>query len=200
MMFRIPHVEIVLHALVSFLTFFVPMNLLALIVRLVDGQPAHASNVVAAFLRHSVGQTLSVPCFHTRSSLMVYGRYLARDEMEKITVDRWDDEMWGVRRPDVSQDALLGSQGCPKLVFYFAKNDEWVSDETRENLMRDRGNTSQGQGSKPTMLIDTELKHGWCIGRSVPPRTTTSTDIVPDQSEAVANTVAGFVNKIFEAC
>jgi hypothetical protein len=54
-------------------------------------------------------------------------------------------------------------------VFYFAKTDHWVADQTREELLRLRGRLAgREEDSRPKMVIDEEdgLVHGWCIGQS----------------------------------
>jgi hypothetical protein len=50
---------------------------------------------------------------------------MARDEMEMISEDRWDEDIWGVEHPYPESKAAI-----PKLVFYFGKkvstNDQIV--------------------------------------------------------------------------
>lgn len=43
-------------------------------------------------------------------------RHLAQDELETITVDKWDEEIWGVEEKDAADQKSI-----PKLIFYFAK-------------------------------------------------------------------------------
>jgi Lipid-droplet associated hydrolase len=72
----------------------------------------------------------------------------------------------------------------PKLVFYFAKTDHWVADETREELLRVRWRLEgKGEDWRPKMVVDEEdgLVHGWCIG----------------QSELVAGKVGKWIGEIF---
>lgn len=44
-------------------------------------------------------------------------RHMARDEMETITEDKWDDEIWGVE--SVKSDS---KRETPKLILYFGQN------------------------------------------------------------------------------
>jgi hypothetical protein len=41
---------------------------------------------------------------------------MARDEMEMISGDRWDEDIWGVEHPDPDS-----KEAIPKLVFYFGQ-------------------------------------------------------------------------------
>jgi hypothetical protein len=46
---------------------------------------------------------------------------MARDEMEQITEDRWDENIWGVEHEDVDHKYRV-----PKLVFYFGEKVGFV--------------------------------------------------------------------------
>jgi hypothetical protein len=41
---------------------------------------------------------------------------MAKDELENITEDRWDEDIWGVEHPDSESRIEI-----PKLIFYFAE-------------------------------------------------------------------------------
>jgi hypothetical protein len=41
---------------------------------------------------------------------------MARDEMEMISEDRWDEDIWGVEHFDTDSEKVI-----PKLVFYFGQ-------------------------------------------------------------------------------
>lgn len=86
-------------------------------------------------------------------------RHMARDEMNEITEDRWDDEIWGCAEPTTAFPR-------PKLIFYFGKNDHWVADHTRDQLIAARA--SNGVESwKPKMYIDQlDIPHSFCIRES----------------------------------
>ena len=86
---------------------------------------------------------------------------MARDEMDEITADRWDDDIWGSAIPSPDNRARPA-----KLVFYFGEKDHWVADETREQLMKVRGRLEGDdlEEWKPIMEIDTQdVPHSFCI-------------------------------------
>jgi hypothetical protein len=41
---------------------------------------------------------------------------LAKEEMENITEDRWDEDIWGIEHEDPERKANI-----PKLIFYFGE-------------------------------------------------------------------------------
>lgn len=47
--------------------------------------------------------------------MLILSRAMAQDEMETITEDKWDEEVWGVEHaaPDIA---------IPKLILYFGQN------------------------------------------------------------------------------
>lgn len=47
---------------------------------------------------------------------------MARDEMNMITEDKWDEEVWGIEHIDDGEDRA----GIPKLIFYFGQNVSWL--------------------------------------------------------------------------
>jgi hypothetical protein len=42
---------------------------------------------------------------------------MAKDELESITEDRWDEDIWGIEHADSKSRT-----GVPKLVFYFGEH------------------------------------------------------------------------------
>jgi Lipid-droplet associated hydrolase len=48
---------------------------------------------------------------------------MAKDEMDQITEDRWDQDIWGVEHEDVEHKFKV-----PKLVFYFGENVGYALD------------------------------------------------------------------------
>ena len=82
---------------------------------------------------------------------------MARDEMNEITADRWDEDIWG------AADSSSGVRR-PKLVFYFGRDDHWVADHTRDELIAARGRGKEGEPWKAKMLIDDlGVPHSFCI-------------------------------------
>jgi len=117
---------------------------------------------------------------------------MAGDEMRTIREDKWGEEVWGAanivmygrkKDGDVVEEGKSQGTRTAELVFYFAKTDHWIADQTRDDLLRLRGRLDrEGEDWKPRMVVDQEdgLVHGWCIG----------------QSELVAGKVRGWVEEI----
>ena len=82
--------------------------------------------------------------------------------MNEITEDRWDEDLWG------AAERKEGSPR-PKLVFYFGKDDHWVADHSRDELIAARAfQKGQLEGWRPKMLVDDEgIPHSFCISESV---------------------------------
>ena len=158
----LPILPLVAHTLARVLTFFIPTTILAKLLTVVLAQPPDAARTTAGFLksRHGVRQAL----------------HMAHDEMVSITHDAWDAEIWGAADP-----SPLGIPR-PKLFFLFGKDDHWVADETRDELIKLRGRNEDEQW-KPLMEVDeTGLPHGFCID--------------PQHSIAVAEKVADYIEEI----
>ncbi|KAJ9627334.1 hypothetical protein H2203_003796 [Taxawa tesnikishii (nom. ined.)] len=127
--------------------------------------PPHAARTTAAFLRsrHGVRQALDSSSAVPRSRKHL-SSHLAKFEMQTITSDTWDDELWGVTT-DQNQSVEKTS-----LYFLFGRNDRWVADETRDDLIATRAGASGENGDwKPKMEVDEMgLPHGFCIGEYYP--------------------------------
>jgi pimeloyl-ACP methyl ester carboxylesterase len=94
--------------------------------------------------------------------------HLARDELATIRADRWGEEVWGAG--DGNAD---GGNGL-KIYSLFAKEDHWVADATRDEILKVRG----GRGK---FVVDEEgLVHAWPL----------------KQSEVVAQTVVDWLREI----
>lgn len=44
-------------------------------------------------------------------------RHLGKDEMDTITDDKWDEDIWGIEHEDPNQKSAI-----PKLIFYFGEH------------------------------------------------------------------------------
>ena len=86
---------------------------------------------------------------------------MARDELNEITQDRWDEDIWGSVEPSTSPR--------PKLVFYFGGSDHWVADHIRDELIKRRGIGEDGKDTwKAHMYIDEDgIPHSFCIRESL---------------------------------
>ena len=76
---------------------------------------------------------------------------MASDEMETITADKWTDDVWGISN---SQDPMS------RLFFYFGRNDHWVAERTRDEIIELRGQKPPG----PKMTVCEEgVPHAFCL-------------------------------------
>ncbi|KAI9762635.1 MAG: hypothetical protein M4579_000253 [Chaenotheca gracillima] len=150
---RVPHVPLVAGTLVRVLVFFIPTFVLYYLVRVVMRFPPHAALTTANFIKAPIG---------VRQAL-----HLAEQEMEMITEDRWDEDIWGwpenstARNPDKTSP----TKG-PKMLLHFGTNDHWVSDYARDEFIAMRGGKEE-EDWKPQITIDQEgIPHGFCIHHS----------------------------------
>lgn len=110
----------------------------------------------------------STICFLTSKMGIQQCLSMAANEMEEIGEDQWEDEVWGVADASKGDHADRGVQMSDpaRLIFYFARQDHWVADQTREAIIKTRGG---GRGmANSTMMVaeEGELVHGWCIKHS----------------------------------
>lgn len=79
---------------------------------------------------------------------------MGADEMRTITSDKWTDDIWGVGHD---------GEEVSKLVFYFGKNDHWVADRTRDEIIEVRGKNENG----PKMVVcEDGVSHAFCLSES----------------------------------
>ncbi|KOS37685.1 hypothetical protein ACN38_g11508 [Penicillium nordicum] len=153
----IPRLAVMVSFFARLLTFLLPSSLLRSVVRLVMGDPpVHALDATCAFLKSPGG---------VRQAL-----HMAADEMRTITSDKWSDDVWG---------AASAREPIAKLFFYFGRNDHWVADQTRDEIVAVRGR--QGGQAGPTMVVCEEgLPHAFCL----------------KHSDVMARKVAGMIGQI----
>lgn len=76
--------------------------------------------------------------------------------MQTITYDKWTDDIWGM--PSVREPLA-------KLFFYFGRNDHWVAERTRDEIIAIRGRTKDG----PRMVVcEDGLPHAFCLSKFYP--------------------------------
>jgi len=131
------------------LLWWAPEAVLKWLVGLVTRMPDDSAAVTTRFLRSRMGIWQAL--------------HLGRDEMETITEDRWDEDIWGIEHKEPTQRANI-----PKLIFFFGQDDQWVANHTRDALIAARGRQSaENLASNPVMLIDKDcIPHGFCIRHS----------------------------------
>ncbi|KAF2265457.1 hypothetical protein CC78DRAFT_493357 [Lojkania enalia] len=162
----LPHFSLIASLFVKTLTLFMPTNILSLLICLLMDFPRNSSHITASFIKSPYG---------VRQAL-----HMAHDEMQTITTDKWDDEIWGAAHPP------LHPHPRPVLRFLFAASDHWVANETRDELIKARGmNGNEDEPWKPKMEVDEKegWPHGFCIKHSIP----------------VAERVRGYIEDIIEA-
>lgn len=156
----IPQLAVVVGFLVRILTVLLPGSLLRSLIRFYMGSPRdNMVETTAAFLESGYGvqQALYVTLFSSGvlKRADVYSnwgsRHMAADEMQTITSDKWSDDVWGMS--DVKDPVT-------RLFFYFGRNDHWVAEQTRDEIIELRGRTESG----PKMVVCEEgLPHAFVL-------------------------------------
>lgn len=168
-----------------------PASWLETLVRRFTGMQAGSHGLVAtvAFLRSRRG---------VRQALE-----MARLELREIRGDSWGEEVWGVVGGGADEESRPGMKGLspsPRLYFWFAKQDHWVADVTREEILKTRAidgfvereddlghgdgiGSVDHDGRTPRIRIDETdgLVHAWCL----------------TQSELVTRRVSGWLQELW---
>lgn len=84
-------------------------------------------------------------------------RHMAADEMQTITSDKWSDDVWGMSNV---KDPVT------QLFFYFGRNDHWVAERTRDEVIELRGRT---EGSPKMVVCEEGLPHAFVLSESLCP-------------------------------
>ncbi|PIG87686.1 hypothetical protein AARAC_000817 [Aspergillus arachidicola] len=137
----IPQLAVVVGFLVRILTALLPGSLLRSLIRFYMGSPRdNMVETTAAFLESGYGVQQAL--------------HMAADEMQTITSDKWSDDVWGMS--DVKDPVT-------RLFFYFGRNDHWVAEQTRDEVIELRGRTESG----PKMVVCEEgLPHAFVLKHS----------------------------------
>ncbi|PWY69226.1 hypothetical protein BO83DRAFT_409373 [Aspergillus eucalypticola CBS 122712] len=163
----IPHLALIVSIFARILTTFLPdFALRALIKLFMADPPSQAVDTTCAFLKSKRG---------VRQAL-----HMAADEMRTITTDKWSDDVWGIASSSsssssggnaddkVNNDDNNGSTS--RMFFYFGRNDHWVAEKTREEIIQAKAKSSMvgGKGGKgPTMVVcEDGLPHAFCLRHS----------------------------------
>ncbi|KAL3461570.1 hypothetical protein BJX64DRAFT_154442 [Aspergillus heterothallicus] len=149
----IPQLALVVSILARILTTILPASILTAIVNFVmKGPPREAAAATCSFLRSKRG---------VRQAL-----HMAADEMRTITSDKWSDDVWGVSSPElVKKESVIAAPA--QLFFYFGRNDHWVAERTREEIVAARGSPNQGGGRGPRMVVcEDAVPHAFCLRHS----------------------------------
>ncbi|KAK1144590.1 hypothetical protein N8T08_005463 [Aspergillus melleus] len=137
----IPQLALVAGIIVRILTALVPASILRSLIRIyMPSAPDTMVDTTAGFLKSKRGVQQAL--------------HMASDEMQTITADRWTDDVWGISN---SQDPMS------RLFFYFGRNDHWVAERTRDEIIELRGQKPQG----PKMTVCEEgVPHAFCLRHS----------------------------------
>ncbi|KAL2013739.1 hypothetical protein VTN00DRAFT_1264 [Thermoascus crustaceus] len=142
LLYLIPQLALVASLLARALTWALPTVVLRSLIRLVMGfPPENAVDTTLAFLKSKRG---------VRQAL-----HMAAHEMQEITADKWSDDIWGT--------SSTAKQPLSKLVFYFGRNDHWVAERTRDEIIAIRGKT---KGGPRMMVCEDGVPHAFCIRHS----------------------------------
>ncbi|GFF33912.1 hypothetical protein IFM58399_03701 [Aspergillus lentulus] len=138
LLYFIPQLALVVGFLVRVLAMLLPGALLRGVIKNVMGSPPDSVvETTAAFIRSKRGVTQAL--------------HMATDEMRTITSDKWDDDVWGVS---------TANEPLTRLFFYFGRNDHWVAERTRDEIIELRGRVEGG----PTMSVcELGLPHAFCL-------------------------------------
>ncbi|KAI9841491.1 MAG: hypothetical protein M1837_000652 [Sclerophora amabilis] len=150
---RVPSFPLIAGTLVRVLVYLIPPFVFYLFVRVILRFPPHAALTTAKFIKSPLGVQQAL--------------HLAKDEMEQITEDKWDEDIWGGPDDEARRNSNSGTvEGAARLSLYFGENDHWVSNLTRDKFIAARkGKESNSWG--PRIVIDQGgLPHGFCIGHS----------------------------------
>lgn len=120
---------------------------------------------------------------------------MAADEMRTITSDKFTDDVWGVAH---------AREPLTRLFFYFGRNDHWVAEKTRDEIVALRGGKDgEGNGGLgPRMFVCEEgLPHAFCLSKSIIVRSSRwgrelSTNLWTEHSDVMARKVAGMIRDI----
>ncbi|MCJ1468623.1 hypothetical protein MMC07_007252 [Pseudocyphellaria aurata] len=169
---QLPNFPHIAGAIVNFVLALVPAVILCRILQLVMRVPKHAAEASADLVKSPVG---------VRQAL-----FLAKDEMETITDDKWTEKVWGAATAPGTDDRDTANSN---LVFYWGENDKLVANQTRDDLIEAKGHLSSIENKtlpkdwKPSMFIDKDgIPHAFCL----------------KHSETVAEKVKGWVDQIVE--
>ncbi|KAL4981166.1 hypothetical protein BDW66DRAFT_146920 [Aspergillus desertorum] len=144
----IPQLALVVSLFARILTTILPDGLLRGLVRsIMQSPPECAVDATTRFLRSRWG---------VREAL-----HMAADEMRTITSDKWSEDVWGVPRA-ADGEVQSESKSLTQLFFYFGRNDHWVAEKTREDILAARSGMQAGRG--PRMVVCEEsVPHAFCL-------------------------------------
>ncbi|EFR04343.1 hypothetical protein MGYG_07352 [Nannizzia gypsea CBS 118893] len=119
-------------------------------------------SIVSRFMRNPRKEAVETTVSMLKNAHIVrQALHMAADEMKDISADKWNDEIWGFSSPThAPKDRLT------KMVFYFGRNDHWVAEATRKDIIQSKSRAEQ-DGSGPVLKVcEDGVAHGFCIGHN----------------------------------
>ncbi|PYI00802.1 hypothetical protein BO78DRAFT_380348 [Aspergillus sclerotiicarbonarius CBS 121057] len=139
LLYFIPHLALVVSFFARILTTLLPDFALRTLVKCFMGSPPdQAVETTCAFLKSKKG---------VRQAL-----HMAADEMRTITTDKWADDVWGI--------SSSAEEPLTRMFFYFGRNDHWVAEQTREEIIEAKG---KGDGGPRMVVCEDGLPHAFCL-------------------------------------
>lgn len=158
------------------------------LIQRITGQSDGAARVTAAFLGSKYG--------------VLQALHMGRFELLEMTHDKWPDDVWnGPQHGDSNEHTKIDR---PKMYFYWAENDHWIDNSTRDAVIGSRarrGNDPADEG-KPHMEIDSNgMPHDFCISMCSSQHWSQSLSANPspldkESSRLVAKKTAGYIMEI----
>ncbi|RAL02132.1 bifunctional triacylglycerol lipase/ester hydrolase [Aspergillus ibericus CBS 121593] len=137
----IPQLALIVSIFARILTTLLPdFALRALVKSFMGSPPPQAIDTTCAFLKSKKG---------VRQAL-----HMAADEMRTITADKWADEVWGI--------SSSAEEPLSRMFFYFGRNDHWVAEQTRDEIMEAKGK-GKGEGGPTMVVCEDGLPHAFCL-------------------------------------
>ncbi|EEQ29537.1 hypothetical protein McanCB56680_006101 [Microsporum canis] len=144
----IPYLPLLVSMLAGFLVCILPELVLYRIVSYVMRNPR----------KEAVETTVSML---KNAPIVRQALHMAADEMREISADKWSDELWGFGSPtNTPKDRLT------KMIFYFGRNDHWVAETTREEIIQSKTKAKQSAPGPVLTVCEDGVVHGFCIGHS----------------------------------
>ncbi|OJZ82739.1 hypothetical protein ASPFODRAFT_63918 [Aspergillus luchuensis CBS 106.47] len=152
----IPHLALIVSIFARILTTLLPdFALRALIKLFMADPPSQAVDTTCAFLKSKRG---------VRQAL-----HMAADEMRTITTDKWSDDVWGIASSGENTNDKVhndDNSSTSRMFFYFGRNDHWVAEKTREEIIQAKAKSSSMVGGPTMVVCEDGLPHAFCLRHS----------------------------------
>ncbi|RJE18970.1 hypothetical protein PHISCL_08692 [Aspergillus sclerotialis] len=145
----VPHLALIASFFATIFTVLLPDPILRYLIKgLMGSLPDEVLDTTLAFLKSKQGVKQAI--------------HMGADEMRTITSDKWSDDIWGTATPSTKTDNKVPAA---KLFFYFGRNDHWVADQTRDDIIEVRGKM-EGKDGPETLVCEDGVPHAFCLRHS----------------------------------